>query len=70
MDFDLILQNVKKHIQLNKAEENLFISLLDKKEIKKKSYLLKQNEICKTESFIIKGYFLEGYIYRRLPKET
>ena len=55
MDFDLILQNVKKHIQLNKAEEDLFISLLHKKEIKKKGYLLQQNEICKTESFIIKG---------------
>jgi len=55
MDFDLILQNIKKHIQLDTAEEEFFISLLDKKEIRKKGYLLKQNEICKTENFIIEG---------------
>ena len=55
MDFDLILQNVKKHIQLDKAEEEFFISLLDKKELRKKSFLLRQDEICKTENFIIKG---------------
>ena len=55
MEFDLILQNVKKHIQLDKAEEEFFISLLDKKKLRKKSFLLRQDEICKTENFITKG---------------
>lgn len=55
MNVELILQNVSKHIQLDKAEEDFFVSLLEHKSIKRKGYLLKQGEICKTENFIIKG---------------
>lgn len=55
MNVDLILQNVAKHIRLDKAETDLFISLLEYRSIKKKSYLLRQGEICRTENFIVKG---------------
>lgn len=55
MNVDLILQNVSKHIQLDKAEEDYLVSLLEYKSIKRKGYLLSQGEVCKTENFIIKG---------------
>lgn len=55
MNIDLILQNVSKHIQLDKSEEEFFVSLLEHKPIKRKDFLLRQGEICKTENFIIKG---------------
>lgn len=55
MEFELILKNVAKHIHLDTAETNFFKSLLQTRSIKKKDYLLKQGEICKTENFIIKG---------------
>jgi len=55
MDFNLILSNVAKHIQLDKAETDFFTSLLQQRTFKKKDYLLKQGEICKTENFIVKG---------------
>ena len=55
MNFDLLLQNIAKHIQLDKTESDFFISLLEFKTIKRKDYLLRQGEICKTENFIIKG---------------
>lgn len=55
IDFDLILQNVSKHIQLEKAEEEFFLSLLKHKSIKRKDYLLREGELCKAESFIING---------------
>jgi CRP-like cAMP-binding protein len=55
MNFDLILNNVAKHIRLDKTEEGFFISLLQHKSIRRRDYLLKQGEICKTENFIIKG---------------
>lgn len=55
MKVDLILQNVSKHIQLDKDEEEFFLSLLEHKSIKRKDYLLQQGDVCKTESFIIKG---------------
>src|ERR1700731_2810227 len=55
MRFELILQNVTRHIHLDDTETDFFISLLKYKTLKRKDYLLKEGEICKTENFIVKG---------------
>ncbi len=55
MDIDFILQNISRHIQLDKTETDFFISILQSKKLKRKEFLLKQGDICKTENFIIKG---------------
>jgi CRP-like cAMP-binding protein len=55
MNADLILQNVGKHIQLDKTETDYFVSLLQHRKIHRRGFLLRQGEICKTENFIIKG---------------
>lgn len=55
MQTDLILQNIGRHIQLNKTESDFFVSLLQTKKLKRKEFLLKQGDICKTENFIVKG---------------
>lgn len=55
MDSDLILQNIRRHIELDKTETDFFISLLQTKKLKRKELLLKQGDICKTENFIVKG---------------
>ncbi|MBO9201288.1 MULTISPECIES: Crp/Fnr family transcriptional regulator [Niastella] len=55
MSTDLILQHVARYIQLDKNEEELFISLLQQKTIPRKGFLLRQGDVCKTENFIIKG---------------
>jgi CRP-like cAMP-binding protein len=55
MNFDFILNNVAKHILLDKTETDFFVSLLQRKSIRRKDYLLKQGDICRSENFIIKG---------------
>ncbi|MBI3136493.1 MAG: Crp/Fnr family transcriptional regulator [Bacteroidetes bacterium] len=55
METDLILQNINRHIHLSKTETDFFISLLQTKKLKRKEFLLKQGDICKTENFIVKG---------------
>jgi CRP-like cAMP-binding protein len=55
MDTDLILQSISKHIQLDEAETDYFLSLLQVKKLKRKEFLLKQGDISKTENFIVKG---------------
>ena len=55
MKFELILQNVARHIHLDDTETDFFISLLQHKKLKRKDYLLKEGDICKTENFIVKG---------------
>lgn len=53
--FDLILQNIGKHITLDPTEIEFFTSLLESKLIRRKDFLLQLGEICKTENFIVKG---------------
>lgn len=55
MDRELILQNISRHIHLDKTETDFFIGLLQSKKLKRKDFLLKQGDICKTENFIVKG---------------
>lgn len=55
MSIDLILTNVSRHIQLDKIETDFFISLVQSKKLKRKEFLLKQGDTCKTENFIVKG---------------
>ncbi len=55
MVYSLILSNIAKHIQLTKKEEDLFLSLLEEKKIRKKQFLLHENEISKFTAFVNKG---------------
>jgi CRP-like cAMP-binding protein len=53
--YDLILQNVSRHIRLNPDEEKLFLSILKTREVKKRQFLLKAGEVSRFENFITKG---------------
>jgi len=55
MNTDLIIQNINRHIQLNNTETDFFISILQTKKLRRKEFLLRQGETCKTENFIVKG---------------
>lgn len=55
MDYELILQNIAKHIQLKNAEADFFTSILEYKIFKRKEFLLRQGDVCKTENFITNG---------------
>lgn len=52
---ELLLQHISRHIQLDSKEEAYFLSLIQLKTIRKKEFLLKQGEVCKTENFLISG---------------
>lgn len=55
MDFDILFRNISRHITLEPAEWDLFISLHQTKRIRRKEQLLKQGDICRTENFILSG---------------
>ena len=52
---ELLLQHISRHIQLDGSEEAYFLSLIQLKTIRKKEFLLKQGEVCKTENFVLSG---------------
>jgi CRP-like cAMP-binding protein len=61
---ELILKNIAKHITLSPKQEEVFLSMLEKKRIKKKQYFLQEGEVSKNSAFVISGclrsYFVDN----------
>ncbi|MEO6404985.1 MAG: Crp/Fnr family transcriptional regulator [Ferruginibacter sp.] len=55
MKFDLLLSNISKHISLTTDETAFFTSLLQSKIVETGAFLLREGEVCRYETFIIKG---------------
>jgi CRP-like cAMP-binding protein len=60
IDFDPILNNVCRHINLTEDEKQLFTSMLVPKLLKRKKHLLSEGDICKHSAFVTSGC-LRGY---------
>ncbi|MBS1947009.1 MAG: Crp/Fnr family transcriptional regulator [Bacteroidetes bacterium] len=60
MDYSLIITNISKHISLSPGEEKYFVALLKEKKLKRKDFLLRENEVCTQTAFVVKGC-LRGY---------
>ena len=53
----LLQKNIAAHISLSETEMESFCNLFEYKTINKKSFLLREGEICKFEGFVTKGLF-------------
>jgi CRP-like cAMP-binding protein len=54
---ELLQKNIAVHISLSENEMEAFCNLFEYKTIKKKSFLLREGEVCKFEGFVVKGLF-------------
>jgi len=58
-----VLSHIERSINLNAGEKEYFISLLKFKRVKKRQYILQSGDVCRYETFIIKGclrsYFID-----------
>lgn len=52
---EILVKQVKDHIQLSSEEETFFLSLFAKKKIKRKHILVHEGEVNKYSSFVISG---------------
>jgi CRP-like cAMP-binding protein len=50
-----IIVNISRHVSLTEKECEYFLSLLQSKTIKRKSFLLQEGDVCRFENFITKG---------------
>ena len=69
MTYDLVLQNISKHISLNKEETDYFVSLLRFKKLGKKEIVLQEGQLCKDISFVHAGT-LRAYYIDKAGKES
>lgn len=68
MTTELILKNVAKHIDLNEKERVYFLSLLERRVLKRKKLILKQGIVCQYVAFVIDGA-LKSYTIDHEGKE-
>jgi CRP-like cAMP-binding protein len=61
-DHELIIKNIQGYITLTEHDSSCFLSLLERKDLKRKERLLHAGEICRYSAFVIKGC-LRGYSY-------
>lgn len=61
MDYSGILQNVAKHISLEKEEVSYFTSLLTKMEIGRRGLVLKERQLCNAISYVQTGMLRAFY---------
>jgi CRP-like cAMP-binding protein len=54
---ELLKKNIAAHISLSENETEDFCNLFTQKSIPKKSFLLREGEVCKFEGFVVKGLF-------------
>jgi CRP-like cAMP-binding protein len=55
MDFSLLIANISRHISLSAEETTFFTSLLKSRSLTTGEYLLREGDVCKYESFVVKG---------------
>jgi len=53
----LLKKNIAQHISLGENETEEFCNLFQNTIIKKKSFLLREGEVCRFEGFVVKGLF-------------
>lgn len=62
MNSDLLLTNISRHILLDGEEIAFFTSLLKSKSLKSGDLLLREGNICKYESFVVRGCLKTYYL--------
>ena len=62
MSFDLLISNISRRISLTAEEIDFFTSLLRSKSLATGEFLLREGEICKFESFVVKGCLKSYYV--------
>lgn len=55
--FELLRKNIEQYIRITDAEFEQFTANFHLKKIKKKTFLLREGDICKYEAFVTKGCF-------------
>ena len=62
MNVELLLSNISKHISLTTEETTFFTSMLHSKSLEPGTFLLREGNVCRHESFITNGCLKTYYV--------
>jgi len=64
-----LLDHIKKYVQLEPHEAQLFCEKLELKKLKKKEFLLEPGRLCKGNYFVVKGCTRQFFINKKLTEQ-
>jgi CRP-like cAMP-binding protein len=67
---DLLLNNIARHISLDKEDVRYFTSLLKQEDIPKKSFILKEGQTCRNISYVHSGTLRAYYLDKEGREST
>jgi CRP-like cAMP-binding protein len=70
MTHELILKNISRHIDLDNEEVNVFLALITKKDVSKKTLVLKEGQVCKYINFVNSGALRAFHIDKEGKEST
>ena len=62
MNFDLLISNISRHLSLAREEIEFFTSLLRSKSLANGEFLLREGDVCRYETFVVKGCLKTYYL--------
>lgn len=65
MQYDNILENIRRYVLMTPEQEEAFCSLLTIKKLKRKEFLLREGDVCTDEFFVNKGCLREYYVDKK-----
>jgi CRP-like cAMP-binding protein len=66
---EILKQNIARHISISESEMEAFCDLFQSKQVKRKSFLLKEGEVCRFEGFVTKGMFRVYHIDKNAAEQ-
>src|SRR5678815_164383 len=62
MNFDLLISSISRHLSLTREEIEFFTYLLRARSLLSGEFLLREGDICRYESFVVKGCLKTYYL--------
>lgn len=59
---NILLNNISDYISLSDAEKDFFISVLQPKKLRRRQYLVQAGDVCRYESYVVKGCLRQYYV--------
>ncbi|MFK5879929.1 MAG: Crp/Fnr family transcriptional regulator [Flavobacteriaceae bacterium] len=62
IEYEPILNNIKKYVDLNNEDEQQFISIVRETHIKKRQFIVQPGFVCSHQTYVVKGAFRSYFV--------
>jgi len=69
-EYDQILNNIKRYVDLNDEDENQFIAIIRKTRVKKRQFIVQPGFVCSHQTYVVKGALRVYFVNKEGQEHT